>query len=100
MKCHSVSDGFAQRIPLFSDTSHDIILREFIDLDSDTVGVYALGHHELERFFEVVRYHQPEVPLSRDRFRHSWMKSTTHGFEEFATARPGTAPITVLDLYD
>ena len=75
-----------------------IVLKLFVDLDEDTIGWYALGHHDREDFLANFARQYPYIKLSCKQVELAWAKFENKGFLELID-RPinGSQPITLVE---
>lgn len=74
-------------------------LKMFVDLD--TLGWYALGHHDPKEFLVVVAQKEPNTTiLSCDRVRWSWAIVNENEIEEVSDLISEAKPITLIEIYD
>jgi hypothetical protein len=73
-----------------------IQLKEFVDLDLDALGWYALGHHDAEAFFAKVAKRDVATPFQVQNVEQGWAKFTGNHFEFAIQPSPGYQPITIL----
>lgn len=74
-----------------------IDLKFFVDLDCDTVGWYAIGHHDRQKFLAAVATEDPERHLSVDRVVLTWAMIEGDNFEVFDKPVAGSQPITLVE---
>ncbi|MBW4618172.1 MAG: hypothetical protein KME17_02145 [Cyanosarcina radialis HA8281-LM2] len=76
-----------------------IELQEFINIDLDVLGYFAVGHHEPERFLKTVAKQKGDFP-PQERVRWSWAVFEGNKFEEVEELTLGATPITQIEIYD
>jgi hypothetical protein len=77
-----------------------IDVRGFIDLDSDIVGAYAVGHHPPASFLAAVRQFDPLLLAQPDKLRHSWATINGTEFKEVYPWQTSAQPITLIELHE
>jgi hypothetical protein len=76
-----------------------INLQEFINIDLDVLGYFAVGHHEPDRFLKTVAKKEGYF-LPHERVRWSWAVFEGNKFEEVDELTLGATPITQIEIYD
>lgn len=74
-----------------------ISLKRFVDFYFDTVGWYALGHHEPEKFLAAIVKQEPHVKYSIAQVQLTWAKVEGNDIEVTDTPVEGSQAITVLE---
>jgi hypothetical protein len=73
-------------------------LKMFVDLD--TLGWYALSHHDPKDFLVLVAQKEPNIMiLSGDRVRWSWAIINENEMEEVSDLVSEAKPITLIEVY-
>lgn len=77
----------------------EIIVRDFVDIEMDVEGWYAIGHHQPAAFFSAVAKHEPLNKLKRNHIEHLWAVFSGKDFELFDEAVPEAKPVTVIRMF-
>lgn len=77
----------------------EIFVRDFVDIEMDVEGWYAIGHHSPAAFFTAVSKHESDWKLKRNCVEHLWAVFTEKNFELFDTVLPEAKPVTVIRLF-
>lgn len=80
-------------------TSAPIAVRNFVDIDMDVEGWYALGHHDPKPFFAAVSNHEMSEQLERNDVEYLWAIFADNNFELFNEPAPGASPVTIVRLF-
>lgn len=78
----------------------EIELKFFIDFYFDTIGWFALGHHEPEKFLATVVKQNPKTHFSVGQVQLTWAKFPDNNVKDIeVTNEPvsGSQPITLLE---
>lgn len=80
--------------------ANKIDLQEFVNIDLDVLGYYALGHHEPDLFLKALAKKEGYIQLSEHEVRRSWAVFKGKDFEEVDELTSGAIPITSIEIYD
>ncbi|HAX89145.1 MAG TPA: hypothetical protein DCY91_23485 [Cyanobacteria bacterium UBA11370] len=80
-------------------TATPINLKPFVDFWLDTVGWYALGHHEPEQFIAAVVEKEPDCNYTPDQVQLAWAKFKGHDFEVTDVSILGSQAITLVEYW-
>ncbi|MGH2414296.1 MAG: hypothetical protein ACRDEA_11540 [Microcystaceae cyanobacterium] len=75
----------------------EIALKSFVDFYFDTVGWYAMGHHDPEEFLRAVVKREPNTPFSLAQVQLTWAKFEGNDFEITDVPMSGTQAITLIE---
>lgn len=78
-------------------TSPTIHLQTFVDLYYDTVGWYALGHHDAQTFLATVAQQNPYIHFSTKDVTLTWAICQADEFEITDSPVEGSQPITLIE---
>lgn len=74
-------------------------MRDFVDIEMDVEGWYAIGHHHPAAFLSAVAEHEPFKRLRRNHMEHLWAVFSGKNFELFDEAVPGAKPVTIIRMF-
>jgi hypothetical protein len=74
-----------------------IHLQTFVDLYYDTVGWYALGHHDAQTFLATVAQQDPYTHFSTEEVILTWAICQDNEFEITDLPVEGSQPITLVE---
>jgi hypothetical protein len=72
-------------------------LQFFVNFDYDTVGWYALGHHDTKEFLAAVAQQDTHTNFSTDQVQLTWAIFKDDNFETFDIPVKGSQPITLVE---
>lgn len=77
-----------------------IVLQEFVDIDWDARGWYAIGHHQPKLFIAAVAKYELTHKLRESHVEQSWARIEGQQVEWFDEPIEGTQPVTFMLLFD
>jgi len=77
----------------------EVLVRDFVDVEMDVEGWYAIGHHSPTTFFTAVAKHESDWKLKQNCVEHLWAVFNGKNFELLDVATPEARPVTVIRLF-
>jgi hypothetical protein len=75
----------------------DLII--FLDIEQDTEGWFALGHHDPEEFIKAISERVYFTSVSADQVQLTWAKYDGHNFTVFDKSGSGIQAITFVETF-
>lgn len=76
-----------------------IVLKPFVDLYLDTIGWYALGHHDPHEFLTAVTKKEPYADLSLEQVQLTWANFVESDFEITEFPDEYSQAVTIVESY-